>query len=375
MVDIAGTVIDGVNAVVPLAASSVRKLIDNARDRQAMTQMIENALKEAATTCPPDARPSEAKIRSVAEGAVRAARTGSAVQAPWRKRVVKHLWPKKRGSGLESVGSETATARLALWVRAGAEAAGEGVFDDPAAELTANIFVRNLVERRDSVDPVFADKLRGAWLALAEAQEPASRWLRWREYFGATGVTGVLAGAAAAAGTVYGLTGDQVLHLAVTVGITTIAGLISTAFYRADRDPDSRERTEAEFRRLLNLIRQTRLFVIDLQEVQWDQVSPTRDGQPPKLPPLLTKLVEVLDDRLLPEAESLAPNLQVRLKAVSDELHLLLDGRPAFNLQDFGRIVEALWFFLEDKGDVPASVILRPTMLLAIEGDKGAPAA
>ena len=373
MADIAGTVIDGVNTVVPLAASGVRKLIDNPRDRQAMTQMIENALKESAATCSTDALLSEAKIRSVAEGAVRAARTGSAVQAPWQVRFLRHLRPRRRGSGLESVGSETATARLAIWVRAGAEATGVGIFDGPAAELAGSIFVRDLMERPDSVDPIFARKLREAWVALADAQEPASRLVKWRSYYGATGVTGVLASAAAAAGAVYGLTGDQVLHLALTVGITSIAGLVGTAVYRADRDPDSRERTEAELQRLLNLTRQTKLLVTDLQEVQWYQVSPARDGRSPELPPLLIKLVEVLDDRLLPEAESLAPNLAVKLKAVSDELHLLLDGRPAFNLQNFGLIVEALWFFLEDRGDVPPSAILRPTMRLAIEGDKGAP--
>jgi len=365
-----GTALTVASKILPIAARGVRKLLANAQNQRYMTEILTTALQHAAEECAWADPPTEGEIRSIAAGAVRTARTGSAKQTnamvgAWRRR------PRAIGGrarpGLQTIGPERAVVELALCVQESAKVQA-GVLprarlyqSEEVAELAANKFIEEIIERPDAVNRDFADELSKEWLDAVEHQALGKRWLKW------SGYDVLLTGAAALAGVTFGLTAIEVLQVAAAAGITTIIATAGVATFRRESDPDDAQKVEAELRRLLHLINEIVDFIDDLREVDWTEAQLGDPGQPPELPPLLVTLIKNLDATLLPEAKSLSPLLESYLKDISYRLHLLQDGRPSFKLMSLNASVWTLAQWIEGNGYRPAQSITPAPPRLAIE--------
>lgn len=351
--------------VIPPATRAVRKLLDNHHDRKAMAKILEDAMLRAAKTVfPPRDVPSVSDVVRVTQGAMKVGQTGSAQPANWFVAAMRR-WPRFLGGHrpreLQTVGPQAAIAELALWIRMGALAENVELLKDENYALTAaELFIEEILTPRPVADNAdFRNRLTKAWLTQAEDASAAARLRRWIEY------PVLLTAAAAAAGAIFGLSGEEVLQIAAAAGASSAAVTGGVAIYHRDRDPDTKPKSEAEFVELLNLLEQVSAFVVDLVRVSFTEEStslpatspmdlsapaaPACDADP-ELPKLLIVLIDDLDNRLIPAADQRAPLLAAHLKRVSDQLRLLQQRRPAFDPLILHSAVGNLWQALERVG-------------------------
>jgi hypothetical protein len=182
----------------------------------------------------------------------------------------------------------------------------------------------------------------------------------------------------AAAGHIFGLTGQEVLQIVEAAGASSIAIVAGAGLYEHERDPDTKAKSEAELVELLALLEQIAAFVVDLTQVSFPEVPVPRRAIPPmsassalaisadediQLPKLLVALIDDLDNHLLPDARERAPLLAGHLRRVSDQLRLLRQKRPSFDELNLRDAVRELWQALEHVGYKQRAYIPSPLEL------------
>jgi hypothetical protein len=358
MTDPASVVIGVATAVVPPASRALRRLLNEREDRQSMTKVLNAAMVQAAAmlaTSNHMASPED--IIKVADGAISVARTGS-VQTSTK---LKRFWQQRPGftggqpsRKLQTVGPQEAMDELARWIRASARILEvEPLKSDEYAQLAANIFMAEILTPTPFADTAaFSRKLTKEWLKQAQDASVGERVGKWVKY------PALLTAAAAAVGALVGLPGHDLIQLAQAVGAGTILIATGVGFYDHDRDPDTQPQTEAKLIKLVSLVEQINAFLIDLTQLPILAVSPQQPalvGTPPNIalisgngellrrPEGLHMLIEDLDQRLLPAARDRAPLLEGYLERVADQLRLLEQQRPSFNLLNLRSAVFDLW--------------------------------
>ena len=234
--------------------------------------------------------------------------------------------------------------------------------DEERAEKVATVFVQMALVNPSPDNAAFSERLRDAWLTSAEKATEAAVLADVIQHPAlSVGVT--FGAAAAAAGELFSLPGNQVIALAAAfgAGFTVLAtGVVAEHRRRASK---------ADFIRVLNLRREAQDFLIDLAIALMDGVPQLRQrksenapGRKPgtESPSILEVLRDELDTRLLPAASERAPNLAVYLEQISHQLRLRAQERPTFDPSILQLAMQAAWQLLE-----PAESDNSPALQLA----------
>lgn len=378
MTGIETAIIGAIPKVLPPAARAVRKQLDDYHDQQAMQKILTQAMVGAADALySANERPDGADIAKIAKGATNIARTGSVenigkLKSAWTRRPA--LIGGYRRRKLQTVGVEGAVEEVALWVRASARDLHVSLpRGDEYAVLSSRFFIEEILKPTPfAVTADFSNRLTKAWLAHAKDADSGALLL------GFLGYPALLTGAAVAAAAIFKLPPAEVVQIAEAVGAGSLTARVGFELYSRENGPSLKAKKEAEYIDLLNLLKQIAAFVVDLSQVSSFEIpvvpavasstpgsSSAKSAGGAELPDLLIALIDDLDNHLLPEARERAPLLAARLKRVSDQLRLLQQRRPAFDMLELRDAVRDLWQTLERVGyrnriDVPAPFVLPP---------------
>jgi hypothetical protein len=345
-----GPAVDTALAVARPATSAVKRQIQNKRDEKCMRQLLEAAMRQASSELVSQQNPLDEDVAKVARGAVSIGKTGQ-VEPPGRR---KRLWQGRpefiggyRRHRLQAVGSLAAIDELTGWIqRSAAENHVTSMQGEAFARRAARDFLDYVCHYPNDFSKTadFCERLADAWVIQDDKARARHNIVTPFE------LPTVLTGAAAAVAAIVGWTAFEVLRLAGTVGILTVAVAVGILLYRRQRDAETSAHTPAQFIELRSLLEQIAAFVIDLRQMSVDATGQTAAGEDSPLQDRLSVLMKDLEQRLLPKAQAHAHVLASHLQRVYDQMLLLQQKRASFDSLNLHAANLDLWKALEGIG-------------------------